>query len=153
MSLTLVSCRDKKVIWYKFQKMFFKEKTVLQLKSLSNYYWGDGWSGESRLVKIGLYYLWDFHLSWQKRNKTNTTMCQLLLLFIFIDLSWTVCKIIGLKAIEMAQWLRAFTVLAQDLIWLPAPISEGSQTSISHLQGLQYPPSSGLCEHLYACGA
>lgn len=73
-----------------------------------------------------------------KQNKTNTLMCQLLLLFIFIDYFQTVYKIIGLRSAQMAQWLRPFTILSEDLAWLPLPISKGSQTSTPQIQEIQY---------------
>lgn len=73
-----------------------------------------------------------------KPSKTNTLMCQLLLLFIFIDYFQTVYKIIGLRSAQMDQGLRAFTILSEDLAWLPLPISEGSQTSTPQIQEIQY---------------
>lgn len=54
-----------------------------------------------------------------------------------------------LQSCKMAQWLRAFAVLAEDLVWFPAPLSESSQTSIHQLQGIQCSLQGSMREHMH----
>ena len=51
----------------------------------------------------------------------------------------------------MAQWLKALAVLPDNLVWLPAPMSNSTQPSVILAPG-DLIPSSGLPGHLCTHG-